>query len=62
MISQLSVRSCRLERDALALFQVLTQNYKSSIDRDPGFKEVSSPIWLRFLYIHAKHAQLTNTG
>ena len=33
--------TCRLERDALPLFQVLTQNYKSSIDRDPAFREVS---------------------
>lgn len=31
---------CRLQRDALPLFQMLRQNYKSSIDREPTFNEV----------------------
>ncbi|KAF9591912.1 hypothetical protein IFM89_010270 [Coptis chinensis] len=30
-----------LERDALPLFRMLRQNYKSSIDREPAFNEVS---------------------
>uniref|UniRef100_A0A7C9DZZ2 Golgi to ER traffic protein 4 n=1 Tax=Opuntia streptacantha TaxID=393608 RepID=A0A7C9DZZ2_OPUST len=37
-----------LERDALPLFQVLTQNYKSSIDRDPAFRELLDEIAMKF--------------
>lgn len=37
-----------LERDALPLFQMLQQNYKSSIERDPSFTELLDEIAERF--------------
>lgn len=35
---------CRLQRDALPLFNMLRQNYKSSLDREPAFYEVRSTL------------------
>uniref|UniRef100_A0A2P2LTQ4 Golgi to ER traffic protein 4 homolog n=1 Tax=Rhizophora mucronata TaxID=61149 RepID=A0A2P2LTQ4_RHIMU len=35
-----------LQRDALPLFNMLRQSYRSSIDREPVFNEVSSFCWL----------------
>lgn len=44
-----------LERDALPLFRMLRQNFKSSIDRDPAFNELLDEIAERFYGVRRKN-------
>lgn len=44
-----------LERDALPLFRMLRQNYKSSIDRDPAFNELLDEIAEKFYGVRRKN-------
>eukprot|EP00252_Welwitschia_mirabilis_P013782 TRINITY_DN3035_c0_g1_i1.p1 TRINITY_DN3035_c0_g1~~TRINITY_DN3035_c0_g1_i1.p1 ORF type:complete len:316 (+),score=57.74 TRINITY_DN3035_c0_g1_i1:202-1149(+) len=43
-----------LERDALPLFQMLRQNYKTSIDREPSFNELLDEIAERFYKVQRR--------
>ncbi|KAL9273481.1 GET4-like protein [Drosera capensis] len=44
-----------LERDALPLFRILRQSFKSSTDRDPAFNELLDEIAEKFYGVHRKN-------
>ncbi|PIA59561.1 hypothetical protein AQUCO_00400444v1 [Aquilegia coerulea] len=44
-----------LERDALPLFRMLRQNYKSSIDREPAFNELLDGVAEKFYGVRRRN-------